>query len=960
MKKNFPFFLLLTSLFCFNQSIFSQKTWVGTATGGSWNTDANWSGGVKPGSNDDVVITTTDLMTIVLDFTNSTIINSLTINGTHNVIFTTDANRTINLGGAGTSGTALNIAASRALTLNSPATVSVGIILSIPTNYTATINGTLNLAAFGTGTGVAASQSNQLLAVDANSVQVNSGGAINANARNNGTGVYPFGATATNNNIIVFNSGSSFTHYGGNGPWGSASAPAAIAEFKSGSTFNVFSASTPFNPSLAGRSLGNLVIGCGCTLTNVSNASSLTTTIENLTVNSGTMALFAASGSTALPTYSLGNISLGQSGTGTATLSLRADGASGQTASYTISGNIVLGNNSTAATSSLNFGNTSSSSGGAITNITFTGVNKSLTEGSAGTKNFNISTSNSGSSNFTTNIVLQTGASFTFNKNMLLDNTANSTISLNINPTATLTIAGANTAFRHNSATNTFTNNGLLVIASTAAGTARIANSTGAIPGNVTVQRFIPGGNRRFRFISHPFKRDTSINIVRGIDYTGANGTANGFSINTGTNSPSVFMFNTATADGGSPTDAGWTAFTAANTNVGANAFKIGQGIRILVRGAAGQGLDGNTYVPRDTTISMTGNVNTGNVDVPLVLGGSGTTQDFNLIGNPYPAPVNIGAIVKASSLITAKTIYVRNPATSAYLTKPVGTGDANDGNYTLNSLSAFFVKANSAGNLVFAEANKVTTESGDVVFADDANVKTPMIELEAQINGQVYDNYIVKFSNQYSKGLDKDFDAVKMQNDIVNLYSKTSEGKQLGLDARNFSQQTEIPLGLTINNGKQTITLKNTNNYLSENMEVVLWDKLTNIKTPLVKDAAYTLELDKDNVETIGEDRLVLLLSSKTTAVIDALPTASAFTAKLVGSNLVGNNDVQVRIVNPLKANTNVKLVNTLGQLISNQQGSQLDVQNISISTKQLLAGKYFVEVQCGTEKQVIQIVKN
>jgi len=198
------------------------------------------------------------------------------------------------------------------------------------------------------------------------------------------------------------------------------------------------------------------------------------------------------------------------------------------------------------------------------------------------------------------------------------------------------------------------------------------------------------------------------------------------------------------------------------------------------------------------------------------------------------------------------------------------------------------------------------------------------------------------------------------MQNDIVNLYSKTSEGKQLGLDARNFSQQTEIPLGLTINNGKQTITLKNTNNYLSENMEVVLWDKLTNIKTPLVQDAAYTLELDKDNVETIGEDRLVLLLSSKTTTVIDALPTASAFTAKLVGSNLVGNNDVQVRIVNPLKANTNVKLVNTLGQLISNQQGSQSDVQNISISTKQLLAGKYFVEVQCGTEKQVIQIVKN
>jgi len=478
--------------------------------------------------------------------------------------------------------------------------------------------------------------------------------------------------------------------------------------------------------------------------------------------------------------------------------------------------------------------------------------------------------------------------------------------------------------------------------------------------GSFVIQRFIAGGagRRKFRFLSHPFTTAQNINVLgTSISYTGAGGTGSGFSHSTVTNAPSVFSFTTANANGGVPNDAGWTAVTAANAGT---PWARGQGIRILVRGAFAEGLDGIGYTPSDATISMTGTVNTGTVNVPIVLGGSGATQDLNLVGNPYPSPVNIGEIVNGSSLVTNKTILVRNPTTGAYLSRDVSNAPYTN-NYTLNSLSAFFVRANAAGNLVFNESNKATTESGDVVFSEANGHIIPMLELEAQINGDVYDNYIVKFGKQYSKGFNKDADAVKLQNDFINLYSKV-DNNILSVDARSFAEQTEIPLGINISSGKQTITLKNTLNYLTNDMEVVLWDKYTNVKTKLDKDASYTLELDKANAQTIGEDRLVLLLNQKQIATIvgETLPTATVFSAKLIGSNMVNNHYVQVQIQNPAKQMVSAKVINMLGQLVQTVQGSKAEQQNINLQTNSLQAGKYFIEVVCGEEKQMLTIIKN
>ena len=539
------------------------------------------------------------------------------------------------------------------------------------------------------------------------------------------------------------------------------------------------------------------------------------------------------------------------------------------------------------------------------------------------------------------------GTLTTGSNNLTIDN---STGSLVIGATGALSITGGTTDI----------NNRNVTIRSTASGTGRIATITGdnVTTGlldatNVTIERFIPGGSRRFRFISHPFNRDTSINIIRGIDYTGAGGMANGFSVNTVTNNPSVFWFNTANANGGSPTDAGWKAFTAANTSIDSNAFKVGQGIRILVRGAAGQGLDGNSYTARDTTISMTGTINTGNVNVPLVLGGSGGSANFNLVGNPYPSAVNIEDIITANTNVN-KTIYLRNPSSGSYITKDLSL--VANADYAIPSSTAFFVVPTAASNLTFTESNKVSTPTTDVVFTEKAKDPTAYIELQTLVGTEVYDNMYVKFDKKWSNTFENKVDATKAQNDFVNVYSISEEGKQLSVDGRPFIHQSQIPLGVRLNNGSRTLSIKASTVNIDETAyEVVLLDKLTNIKTVLSKEAEYSFIVNMSDATTYGDERLVLLLSKKATANPVDVATTS-FGAKL--QSTVISNKIAINLQNAT-GKTSIRVVNALGQTMVTREASNIGTGTVEIISDKLGKGLYYIQVENGNSKQTLTASK-
>ena len=808
--KKFYLFLLLAFINISANAV--TKTWA-LAGNGSWNTPANWSPSGVPGVADDVVFANSAAVTVTLDFTTSTTINSISINGTANVTFLTGANRTINLGGGGTSGTALFIVASRNFVLNASAS-NVGTIINIPTNYTASINGGLNLDAFATSgfTG----QTHKLITVDANSVQVNSGGVIITYAENSGE---PFGSYTGTNNIVVFNSGARFTYYAGANPFGSSSGE-GISQFKSGSIYSCFGGNTL---SMAGRTYSTLVIGSGGTYNSSTNTSNITTTVDSLIVNTGTLNL-SASGN-ASPSFSFNNVNLGLTGTGTNVLTLGSDVTVSTPTTYTISGNLLLGNNSTATNSTLNLGQ-NSGTGSSETRITFTGIGKSLDIGTTGTRNIN--QSDVSGATYSTKYNIAPNASFSFNRNLNLA-TANTNSTMTIQSLGVIAVGtGA-----------TLTANGKLTIQSNSTGTGSIANSAGSISGNVTVERYIPGGRRTSRFLGHPFSNALDMSSL--IDDIYVTGSGAGFDVTT-TNSPSAFWFSNPST---------WTAFTSTSDA----SWSQYRGIRVLVRGDRTQAnsLTGVAYTPNAVTLDLTGTLNTSAQNIVLPAG-------YSVVSNPYPSPVNVGARLNATTNIGTQFWFWdanAGPTAGAYRTKVIGSAA------TIPMNGAFIVEPTAPTTINFVEGDKVATDSSNLFRT--SNSASGLVELQVLYNNYPADYLYVRFNNSANDQKDA-LDGVKLTNPEVNFYALSADNQKLSLDTRVFNNNKIIPLGFTAT-AANTFTIKAADLGITE--EVYLKDKLLNVETKLDATTTYTFSVDPANPATVGENRFELVF--RTSA---ALPT--------------------------------------------------------------------------------------
>src|SRR5262245_8475508 len=87
--------LVLPAL-CLSPALGASVSWV-NASGGNWNTPANWDAGV-PGAGDDAVITLAGTYTVTLDVNTS--VASLTLGGASGTQTFSATSRTLTLGGA--------------------------------------------------------------------------------------------------------------------------------------------------------------------------------------------------------------------------------------------------------------------------------------------------------------------------------------------------------------------------------------------------------------------------------------------------------------------------------------------------------------------------------------------------------------------------------------------------------------------------------------------------------------------------------------------------------------------------------------------------------------------------------------------------------------------------------------------------------------------------------------------
>jgi len=580
-------------------------------------------------------------------------------------------------------------------------------------------------------------------------------------------------------------------------------------------------------------------------------------------INNATVDMGAASAVMKNLTIDAGSVLSGPIGSSSQYIAIKTVGA------VTINGTFKAGRQGGFYTTGVAIPVTTSSSYGSIL---FQDASANLTLGLSSTIEYNRGTSG------------QTGAqpvaALTY-ANLVLSNSAvasNKTFAagvINVSGTMTINLTGAATITAPTQNINLLPGAKLLIISATAfptgdklvlqsnaSGTASIGTITAgaSVTGNVTVQQYIAAGSRRFRFLSHPFTTAQALSqLTDNIDITGNTaGTTGQAGQTTGTgftatpsNNPAAFFFNTSNANGGATDDAGWTAFTDATTA----SWQKAQGIRVLIRGTKSQSgtLDGTNASPAAVTLDMAGPINTGAVAVNLVTGGTGATAGYNLVGNPYPSPVDIGAVLTAATNI-GTSFYLRNPQTGSYITvNPIPA------NYVIPANTAFVIKANAATTLNFAEANKASCTSCPTVFKPSA-IKN-RLQLKLLKDGVEYDNVFLNIDPSFSNGFDN-ADAAKLMNDVASLYFLSDDNIKLAADYTSSNNAVKMGIAIQPSAGQATYSLSVAEFIAGNGMKIMLHDKLTGVYTLLKSKSTYVFSVDGAVKNSFGNDRFEITFS--------------------------------------------------------------------------------------------------
>jgi hypothetical protein len=345
----------------------------------------------------------------------------------------------------------------------------------------------------------------------------------------------------------------------------------------------------------------------------------------------------------------------------------------------------------------------------------------------------------------------------------------------------------------------------------------------------------------------------------------------------------------------------------------------------------------------------MTGTVNIGDVNLSLLTGGTGNNSGFNLVGNPYPSPVDISAVVFASTgeAFINKTVYTRNPQSGSYTTQLLASGTP----YSIPSYAAVFIRNIGAGNvtLPFTEARKATTSS----LTTFKNGLTNIALFEFKIGGIVYDNLNIGFDENASSLFENKLDAIKLSNDSFNFSAITSNGEYVCTDFRPFINEGKIKLFTNIKSGSTEVEINATTVDLPAGKDLFFVDQFTNKTIKVDTKFKYTFTIDANNPNTFGSERFYLTTS---------MGTGANEIAKESFCSIYPNpttDILNIALSSSKEGNYTYTVLNQLGQTILSGDLMLVNGKPASIKTQDISNGVYFLKISNGNQSQTIQFIK-
>jgi len=370
----------------------------------------------------------------------------------------------------------------------------------------------------------------------------------------------------------------------------------------------------------------------------------------------------------------------------------------------------------------------------------------------------------------------------------------------------------------------------------TGGGTAQVGDlSAGTFTGNVNYQRFIDG-KTDWRTIAWPVTLPSGNSQTIGSwksqlytsGFTGATGNAGSF--------VSIYSYDAATGTYVAATDSSnpISAYGTGSLN--------GSGLFVFV----GNTTPGTTMTAGVTLLS-TGSIISGSQTAPVTSNVSGT---YNLLANPYPAPLLFSSFYSANSSTITDFYSVYDESQGNYDTWDGSLGHSSGGRTsgTIANGQAFFVQATAGSTASFQESQKATTADGNFLRL---NSGSSYQYLNLNITGSstpYYGSMIVAFSTQCSNGYQVQEDALAtapFEPTAPTVSSYSADNYNLVINKMSaLKQNFIIPVKTTVGiSGTYTLTAPDLSHI--EGSCIILEDKLTGTFTDLNTTHSYTFTIN-------------------------------------------------------------------------------------------------------------------
>jgi hypothetical protein len=512
---------------------------------------------------------------------------------------------------------------------------------------------------------------------------------------------------------------------------------------------------------------------------------------------------------------------------------------------------------------------------------------------------------------------------------------------------------------------------GLLTLKSSATNTAHVAQVTGTISGNVTVERYITA-RRAWRLLNAPVGGTQTIkaawqegaanassnpnpgfgtHITGGPKYGSA---ANGFDVNT---SPlrksysSLKFYNNATG--------GWDSVSNTNTTTVGN-----KPYMLFVRGDRSIPLSGPDVPANSTVLRSSGPLKVGNQTFSVNANG------FTAVPNPFASPINFQTITKT------------NVMNKFWVWDPKVTGATNVGGFVsvswngssydvtpapvsaisqyIQSGQAFMVQSTgSAGSLVIKETDKSATAAADVFASASRNREAGRglkLNLFTEEGSEVLlDGIFLSYSSRFSDNVDG-MDVSKLANLDENL-AIVREGQLLMVDRRTVANANDAIQLKLWNTTQRSYTFEvEPINLSATGLHVYLKDNYLHTTTPLDRERVSRIGFSiTADAASASPDRFALVMATKELQEESTIPDGIT-----VFPNPMKGRTISLRLTNQPQGTYRVTLVNALGQVVQQENlnhsgGSAL--HTIGLRSKPA-KGIYQLNVVKGEAKTILKLL--